>query len=213
MINIRCSSLQDVKSNPAGYAQLLHDGFDKNGGSRGMLAYWQDIARKILKENLTINEAVKELERIYVRFADNRKNNQRREFLLEQLVKFSEQCRKRKFKWADGQHRIKWELQSGVMLTGLTPIVVKAAGEFYCFAVAEELPGWEEELRFPLFQQYLAQSILDCGINEINIGIYLLSKKDFEFRKYTASELKEAVDETAELFKQVQTIFNNYKKD
>lgn len=209
MLNIRCSSLQEAKQNPAAFAQILHNGFEKNGGSRGMLAYWQDVARKILKTELTVNEAVKELESIYLRFADNRKNNARRELLLEQLVKFTEQCHKRRFKWADGQHRIKWELHNGVLLTGLTPIVVKAEDEFYCLVVAEELPGWQEELRFPLFQQYLAQYILECGIDEINIGIYLLSKRDFEFRKYNSEELEEAVSETTQLFKEVQKNYNN----
>jgi len=212
MIKIRSSSLQDVKQNPTAFAQNLLDGTETNRGSRGMLAYWQDVAKELLQKKLDAFEAVNALQQRFIRFSDNRKNKQRQELLLEQLVKFADQCRKQKFVWEDGQHRIKWELYAGVTLTGLTPIVVQNNNEYFCFLMVDQLPDWQNELRFPLFQQYLADYELHCDIKELNVGIYQLSSNQFQFKKYSAKELADAINETSELFQQIQTQYTNLKK-
>ena len=60
MLRIRCSTLETVKASPIAYAQLLAFGDGKNGGGTyGMFAYWQDVAKLVHQNELTVSQGKK----------------------------------------------------------------------------------------------------------------------------------------------------------
>lgn len=213
MLRIRCSTLETVKASPIAYAQLLAFGDGKNGGGTyGMFAYWQDVAKLVHQNELTVSQGVKELQNKFIRFDDTAKNKAKQDKLLEQFVKYCTLYDKNKFAFVDSKRQMKWELFSGVMLTGLTPWVVYNDTGYYCYIVTEQLFDWQDQLRFPLIQQYLTDNKIDCDVTEMNMGIYCLATNQFDFRSYPKTELKKAITQTVSLFENVKLEYYKIKK-
>lgn len=213
MLKIRCSSLEDVKQNPQAYAQLLAltDG-KSGGGTYGMFAYWQDAARQVHEHDLTVSQAIKHLQNKFIRFDETPKNKAKQDRLLEQFVKYCRLYDKNNFAFVDSRRHMKWEIHNGVMLTGLTPWVVYNDTGYYSYFVTEELFDWQEQLRFPLIQQYLTDNKIECDITEMHMGIYCLSTNKFDFRSYTERELKDTVSQTTKIFENVKESYLKLKK-
>lgn len=213
MIKIRCTSLEDVRKNPQVYAQLLALGDGKNGGGTyGMFAYWQDVAKQVHQHDLTVSQGIKELQNKFIRFDDTPKNKAKQDRLLEQFVKYCNLYDKNKFAFVDSKRQMKWELHDGVMLTGFTPWVVYNDDGYFSYLLTEEPFDWQKQLRFPLIQQYLADNKIDCSVTEMNIGVYCLATNKFEFRSYTINELKRTVTQTTEIFRSVKQEYSKLKK-
>lgn len=210
MIKIRCTSLEDVRKNPAAYAQLLvSDNAKVSGGTHGMFAYWQDVVKLVHLQKLTPNEGIKELQQKFMRFDDTPRNKSKQDHLLEQFVQYCKQYDKNEFAFVSGKRQMKWELYAGVMLTGLTPLVVHNDDGYYSYLITEQPFDWKEQLRFPLMQQYLADYNIDCDVSEMRIGIYSLSTGKFEFKQFSKTELNKAVLQTSGIF---ENVFNEYSK-
>lgn len=214
MLKIRCSILEDVRNNPVAYAQLLALDDPKNGGgTHGMFAYWQDVAKLLHTNDLkSTSEAIKELQNKFMRFDDTIRNKAKQDKLLEQFVRYCKQYEKNAFAFVDTRRQMKWPIHANVMLTGLTPWVVYNDSGYYSYIVVEKSFDWQNELRFPLLQQYLVDNKIDCDISEMNIGIYCLETNRFEFKSYEKRELKEAVRQTTSIFDDVYAEYSRLTK-
>ncbi len=212
MIKIRCTSLEDVRKNPSAYAQMLAKGDAKtSGGTYGMFAYWQDVAKQVHQQQLTPTEGIKELQQKFMRFDDTPRNKAKQDKLVEQFVRYCRQYDKNEFAFVDGKRQMKWELYAGVMLTGLTPLVVHNDNGYYSYLITEQAFDWKEQLRFPLQQQYLADYNIDCDVSEMHIGIYCLANGKFDFKIYSRKELGSTIITTSEIFKNVQNQLEKLK--
>lgn len=214
MLKIRCTSLEDVKQNPKAYAQLLASGdAKKGGGTHGMFAYWQDVAKLVHQQELNISQGIKELQNKFIRFDDTARNKAKQDKLLEQFIPYCRLFDKNKFALVDGRRQMKWELYAEVMLTGLTPIVVHNDNGYFSYLQVEQPFDWKSQLRFPLIQQYLSDYNIDCDIKEMSVGIYCLTTNTFEFKSFSKTELSKAVLQTSELFESVSNEYNKIKSN
>lgn len=195
------------------YAQVLaSNNVLSKGGTHGMLAYWQDVSLKVHLGDLNINQGIKELQRTFMNFDENIKNLKKQDFLQDSFIKYHTQFDKKGFKFLDTKRRIKWNITSSGLLTGLTPWVIKNNDKYYSYFFSEQPFDWDSQLKFPLIQEYLAENNVECDINQMNVGIYCLSNDRFSFRSFSQKELRLAVDETIEIFEKVDKEVNRIKR-
>jgi hypothetical protein len=95
-----------------------------------------------------------------------------------------------------------------VALTGHTPFSVSHDNGFAAYFFTEHPISWQEQLRFPLLQYYLAKNIFNCNLNELEIGFYCLSTLSFDLKTYSSSEVEDSIQETEGMFKFIN---NQYK--
>lgn len=212
MISIRCSELESIRKNPSAYGQLLASGENQGGGTYGMFACFQDVARKVHLGDLNPTDGVKDLYNKFDRFNDNPFNKARQEKLISQFVNYCRVFEKKEFVFIEGAKNIKWEFPEDTRLTGRTPWVVANADGYYSFQLLEKDLVWSQQLKFPLFQQYLAEHIIDCGLAEVNVGVYSLQKGAFEFTCFSKKEVENAIEETTVIFSKVQHEYSKLKK-
>jgi len=211
MISISCSVLEQVRKNHALYAEaLIMSEKNQKGGTHGMFAYWQDIAKKIHSDELNMNEGIKELQFKFLRFDHTKRNQEKQSRLLNHLVKYMQSHKKQKFVYYLSRKRIVWNLTPDVRLTGLTPWVFKNDEEYFAYFCIENETNWQTELRFPLLQKYIAEHILECSVNSLSVGVYCLETNDFQFRCFSQTEVRKAVSEVKQLFENVQ--YEYFKK-
>lgn len=210
MIRITCSALEIARKNPTAYGQNLADGsYKKGGGSHGMFSCVQDVARLVHLGDLSVAEAIKELHRKFLRFNDTSYNKKKQEWLVERFVIYCRRYDENKFLLADGQRLMKWDFSADVRLSGRTPWVMANEKGFYSFILGENRFDWKSELRFPLFQKYLADNTINCELSDINVGIYSLTDAEFQFKNFTAAEILTAINEAGAI---LNSVFKEYKK-
>lgn len=210
MISIRCSMLEAVRKNPAAYGQLLasNDG-KKGGGSHGMFACFQDVARLYHTGEIDLKDGIRELHRKFLRFNETEENKTKQAKLVEQFVRYCRSFEKQSFELVEGWRQMKWSVVPNVLLTGRTPWVVGNDDGYFSYILSEQKIDWKSELRFPLFQKYLTDNTIDCSLNEMSVGIYCLTTNTFDFKSYSAKEVTNVVNETGLIF---QNVYTEYKK-
>lgn len=205
MIVIRCSNLENIRRNPTAYGQLLASGEIGNpGGTYGMFSCFQEVARQVHLGECDATEAIKELYKKFLRFNDTTRNNERQKYLIDEFAKYCNVFDKNEFVMIEGVKLIKWNFSGEARLTGRTPWVVARDGEYFCYFLIEKDARWQSELRFPLYQKYLAEKVLNCKGSKVNVGVYSLSKRDFEFKCYSTKEADFAIEELKSIFKIIQ---------
>ncbi len=213
MIKIPCSILEQVRQAPGAHAQIIAlSDKPKSGGSHGMFAYWQDTVKLVHIGELSISEAIKELQNKFIRFDDNLRNRSKQSNLLDKFPSYCTEYAKQKFSFIDTRHQMKWDIVEGVRLTGLTPWVVFNGRDYYAYLITETPQDWRSQLRFPLFQQYLIDNHIECDVSEMNVGTYCLETNSFEFKNYSPKEIQTWVSETGKVFQTVLKEYNKWKK-
>ena len=213
MIKIQCSILEQVRKNPALHGQMLasNNGGSK-GGSHGMFAYWQDVSLKVHSGEMNLNEGIKELQKLFSRFDETQKNLKKQDFLQDCFVQYHKLFEKNRYQLSDSKRRMNWNITSSGLLTGLTPWVIKNNDRYCTYFVSEQQFQWENELRFPLIQEYLAEKHSDeYDTTRLDVGIYCLETNTFNFKNFVREELNDAVEETVGIFEKVEKVYNIFK--
>lgn len=202
--------LEQVRKAPVAHAQLIAAATKPNtGGSHGMFAFWQDMVKLVNTGELTVAQAIHELQNKFMRFDDTRSNRSKQASLLEKLPMYCSLYEKNKFEFIDTKRKMKWDIVHGVQLTGFTPWVVHNKDGYYSYFLTEQPFDWEAQLKFPLIQKYLTDNNIECDITEMNVGIYCLATNSFDFKNYSPKEIKIWVSETGKIF---QTVLDEYQK-
>ncbi|MBN9298606.1 MAG: hypothetical protein J0I41_16490 [Filimonas sp.] len=208
MLTISCSLLEQVRNNYLPYVELLSTGEKiSRGGTHGMFAYWQDVSKKIHQNELNLSSGIKTLTSLYSNFDDNKRNRDKQNLLLDQLVKYHQCYEKQNFQFYDGRRRIRWPIIPEIHLSGLTPWVFESGEEYFAYYVIEKKYDWKKELRFPLLQKYMSEHNVKCNFRQLNMGVYFLDTGVFEFRKYSTKEILSSVIETKQLFGKIYEEF------
>lgn len=213
MITIRCSQLEQIRQNPQAYALSLAIG-EKNGnaGSYGMFACMKDIVKTVHQGERDLNKAVSDLQLKFMRYAVNPHNIAKQEHLIQEMLVYCALYEEMNFELIDGAHQIRWNINKLGRLSGLTPWVVKNSNGYFSYLIVEKASNWRYELRFPLYQQYIASTTIKCDIHKLHVGIFDISSQRFDFDCFSTSIIKDAINETSTIFQQVNKSYYNIKK-
>lgn len=205
MIKIQCSILEQVRKNPRFFGQMLAtNNTIRKGGRRGMFSSWQDLLQKVHLGQLAPESAIKELHLRLSSFGRTSANLKKQVFLEESFGSYLKVFKKSAFKFVDSKRHLNWAFEDKGILSGLTPWVVRDRNRYYCyFTLEQQLIQWETELKYPLIQKYLSQKTIQCDETDIMIGYYCLERNDFFFKNFSSREIKQAINEMNDIFKEV----------
>lgn len=207
-ITIPCSKLESYRKNPILNADILAESESGGGGNKKtMIKKWYDAAYSVHNNENPIvvtNNLMKELEEFTSDYCIRKKDP-----MIESFKNYCIEYKSRNFNQIQkGGLHIKWSLHNNVMLTGLTPIIIHSNDEYYIYYIKEKsVLNWQNELRHPLIQQYIANKI-NCSADKVHIGMYVINTHCFEFTQYNNTELQAAETEARELFIKV---YDRYK--
>jgi hypothetical protein len=214
MVSISCSNLERTRKNSTRYAELLHKGEGLNrGGTYGMFAHWQETAKKMHTGEYDLAKAIQHLQFAFGNFADTTRNRDKQAYLLEEFARYSKVHKQHKLEFHEPKHQFKWSLIPEVRLTGITPWVFKQEEMHYAYFCLEKQTVWQAELKYPLLQRYLADHVLHCRLSQLQIGVYCLEERQFDFKRYTPLEVKNAVQEATQLFTNFYTEYSRLSED
>ncbi|MGJ7032633.1 hypothetical protein [Niabella hirudinis] len=211
MISVRCSELESVRENPAAHGQVLATNGIKSGGGRGMVSCVREVALAMGKEEFTVSEGVKQIQQKFLTFSPTKENKERQEELIQGFIAYHEQLKKHQLEFIDGSRRMKWDFSKDTRLTGQTPWVFASDRNYYALSLAETNTAWQHQLKYPLYQKYLTDHIINCHPSALNVGVFCLQTGKFEFKSFDEESIELSVNETGQILNTVLDSFNKYK--
>jgi hypothetical protein len=200
MIRVTCSKLEEVRQNPKTFAQQLKLENKNNGGSFGMFQCWQKYVKSSHTGELNVSEAILGLQQSFMGFANNAVNKKRQEFLIDRFQPYVEDFKSRNYTYLGSQKKMLWNIIPDVALTGHTPNLVSNESGFASYFYTENPILWQEQLKFPLIQYYLAKNIFKCDFTAVEVGTYCLRSLSFNLKSYSENEIEDAISETEGIF-------------
>jgi len=207
MIRVSCSNLEDVRKNPTAYAQQLLADKKAGGGSYGMFQCWQSKVKEIHSNELSITEAIKSLQQRFMSYADTSTNKKKQEYLLDRLKPYFEEFENKGYTYISSQKRVYWNIIPEVALTGLAPYIVADENKFVAYFFTEQSITWENQLRFPLLQYYIAKNICNCEPSQLQIGFYCLNTLSFNLKIYSNEDIEDSIREAENIFRTINKAY------
>lgn len=196
MKKISFGQLENARNNPTAFAKSLTN---PTGGTPRFSKFmaWQLAVIRYHKENDDLSKAVNYFETTFMRnFVDNSKNIAERENWIVDLQVYSTDSIKKKLTYVEHKKRISIPITSKVRLGGELPLIkMNNKGGYSIYFFSRDSTLWERELRFPVIQNYIASTLYQVDLSDVEVGVYALDLKKHLQRSYTQKEVDEAEKE------------------
>lgn len=200
MNKISFSQLESARENPSAFAKSL-DNPDGSAPRFSKYMSWQLAVFKYHKERSILSKAIKYFEEMFLKnFSDNAKNRIEREEWIEQLDAYAKDESKKKLIYIEHKKRISIPLTNKIRLGGELPLIKmnnKLGYSVYFFSRKDTL--WEDELRFPIIQNYISKTLYNVDLSEVEVGVYSLDLKKHLQTVYKLTEVQDALIELASI--------------
>jgi hypothetical protein len=196
MNKISFSQLESARSNPSAFAKSLTSPNGSNPRFSKFMA-WQLAVFEYHKNRDDLSIAINYFETTFIRnFADNTKNNNERENFIAQLENYTNDHKKNKLTYIEHKKRISFPLTNKIRLGGELPLIkMNNKGGYSLYFFSRESTAWESELRFPVLQSFVATTLYNVDLSEVEIGVYNLESNKHMQKSYSESEIKIAIKE------------------
>lgn len=204
MNKISFSQLESARKNPTAFAKSLSSPSGDTPRFSKFMA-WQLAVNHYHKERGNLSTAVNYFETTFMRnFADNSKNTAEREDWILELIAYSDDNIKNKLTYVEHKKRINIPLTSEVRLGGELPLIkMNNKGGYSIYFFSRESTLWEGELRFPVIQHFVATTLYNVALSEVEVGVYSLDFQKHLQRSFTSKEVDDAVKELKAIGKAV----------
>ncbi|MGE3523187.1 MAG: hypothetical protein AB7I96_10005 [Candidatus Dadabacteria bacterium] len=197
MIKISLSQLEEVRSNPHNFSQILQDATTQRYGGRSKFQVWQDgihLYHKINDENEAIRVLTEKMENKFITISRSKKELN---MYLDKFDKYLISHRNNGYYFNASRKKISIPIYKDVSISGIVPIINMAShqGHAIIFFSKKDF-DWESQIKFPLIQSYFAEKIFGCNISNIEVGIYCFETDEHHTKSYTKNEIRNALDES-----------------
>jgi hypothetical protein len=196
MNKISLSQLETARKNPTAFAKSLTTPNGSSPRFSKMMA-WQYSVYHYHKEKGNLSKATTYFESIFQRrFADNASNERQRKEYVEKLIEYAENDSKNKLTYVEHRKRISISLTSKIRMGGELPLIkMNNQGGYSVYFFHRLRTPWETELRFPIVQHFVASTLYNVSLSEVEVGVYSLPLGEHQQRHYTEREVIDAVKE------------------
>jgi len=206
MSTISFSQLESARKNPSAFAKNIGKGGSSSRFSKYMA--WQLSIHEYHKHSEDLAKSINYFEMTFIRnFADNPKNAAERAQWIQEIEAYSKNDIALKLTHVESKKRVSIQLATKVTFGGQLPLIkMNNKGGYSVFFFSRESATWEEELRFPIIQNYVAQTLYNVDLSEIEVGIYSLDFQKHLSKIYSSKDVKEAIKELNAIGKAVSKV-------
>lgn len=200
-MKIKHKKLELIKLNPQNAKIIVSEGYS---GGPNMTRCWDRAISFYHKEN-DINKAILYLQNLLSTFADSKRNRDKTEFLIKQLIGYHKSYEKLKVVPFKLLGRLNMDIGFKNYLTGEIYRVDKTVTGYAVTLIMRTDGLWKHELRFPLIQRHFSNK-LKCDESEIKVGIYNFEKFEHEYITYDHETLEIAWSEVLSISEKISAV-------
>jgi hypothetical protein len=193
------TKLEIARNNPKDFAKSLKLVTNKDSFfGRSQFIRWQDAVNEFHKTN-NLSLALNYLERSFSHYAITSKNRKSYERYLVSLDEYVKAVKKSGNIYLK-KESIKIPLNSKSMITGRVPVTFMNNHEgFSLYFFSKISSGWQNELRFPIIQNYFAEEVYGTDLDKVFVGIFSIENNKFFEYSYSMEEIEDAKKELSRI--------------
>lgn len=213
MVRVSLSKLEAARRDPAFIGQSLAQN-DQSGGTRGFVSHFKSVIRGFHEHDRDFDEALETLNQdLWLSFIENQANTEKRKTFCESFETYHQLYKDMGLSVDKFQINLNWPLTQQAKLTGYSPFLCSNDEYNIAYFFVERAGQWQQELKYPLLQIYLAENFYKCEVDQVKIGVYGVRDKVFDLKTYEDFELDNALEEGKSVLKNVANAYNRYKVD
>lgn len=196
--------LEEALKNPSAYRAKLEQSAESTYGA----TYFGALRDAILKYHKDYNDIAQT--RAYLEVRLNRfKDSIRSSETMEQLEWYIEDYVSRGWPMFETRMRVviplpQWALPNLVCSGEVARVDVIPTGGYAAWLIRSRgVDDWFHELRMPLIQGTVSESILKVPVSEVSIGIYSFAEQFVDLRSYSQPEIDQAYSKLADLLREL----------
>lgn len=212
MNKISITNLEKARMNPSKFGKSMLDGTLSSGafGGRPKSMKWHDAVMEYHKTN-DISKAITKLENSFSNRKDTAKNRREVEDLIIALDNYVDEYTKKGFIHFDKTINIDKQLSPVVRLSGWIWLLnMKSAGGYAGYIISKEVDSlnWMLELRFPIIQDYIANTLYGCQITDVDVGVIDYTTGNHYTACYSQGDINDALTELNDISSTISNILN-----
>jgi hypothetical protein len=202
------TKLEIARRNPKAFAKLLKTDAASDsafGGYPKSMRWLNAICKYHASKN--ISDAITSIENAFSNRQDSAKNRQELESFINSLGTYENEIDKRGLNLIKSRESINIVLSPLMKITGqISAIFMNNDSGFSSFFVSKPSQNWENELKYPIIQHFVAKDIFNVEDNEVHVGyIDFLSGHIFS-TKYSDKDIKSSLEELNSIGSSISSI-------
>ena len=203
MNKISITNLEKARMNPSKFGKSMLDGTLSSAsfGGRPKSMKWHDAVMEYHNTS-DISKAVTRLENSFSNRKDTAKNRREVEDLIIALDTYVDEYTKKGFIHFDKTINIDKQLSPRIKLSGWIWLLnMKSVGGYAGYIISKDVDSvnWMLELRFPIIQDYIANTLYGCQIEDVDVGVIDYTTGNHFTMSYSQEDINEALTELTEI--------------
>lgn len=185
------TSLEQARRNPAEFAKILKGGEsseNKFGGYPKSMRWLDAVC--VFHKNGDISEAFDALEQALSGRKPTAQHRRELQTLLKALDNYKNEATKRKLSFIKSREKIHLRVNEEVEIAGIIPLIfMKPSSGFSAYFISLDNPEWKSELKFPVIQSFVAETVFKSNGEEIDVGYIDYLTGEFSETSFSSSEI------------------------
>jgi hypothetical protein len=198
MKKVSLPNLEKARANPSKFGKSILDGsLDVYYGGRPKSVRWLEAILQYHNTN-DLSKAITKLENSFSNRKDTPAHRKELEDLIWSLDNFIKEIEKSNLILIENKKTMNKIITSQIRLSGwIWLIYMKPEGGYVGYVVSSDFDeiNWMLELRFPIIQDYISNSLFGCDIKDVDVGIIDYTIGNSNLICYPQEQITEAIDE------------------
>ncbi len=203
------TKLEEARSTPIKFAQnLLEEGSGSRGFGYPKSVRWLD-AVGVYHDTSSVSTATNSLVNAFSNRKDTAKNRREVEQLIQALETYVQEHQQLGYFYLERRFNIEILLSPKIRITGWIWLLnMTADGGRSGYLVSKDITGfdWQDELRFPIIQDYIANEIYGCRLEDVEVGIIDYLTGNHHRTQYTENDIAIASKELTEIGNKITSL-------
>lgn len=201
------SKLELARKNPTDFGNHLRDDEEEPFNNRPKSVRWLD-STSVYHKNSNLSEAITYLENSFINRKQTKKNVKEVETLVNSLCLYVNDYLALDYNHYSHKHKIEIYLSPKLKTTGWIWIINTTSTGYSAYIIVNDDDShyWQNHLRFPIIQNYIAKNIFNCPIENVEVGIINYTEGKHHKTCFSQDEITEALSELKLIGSQISTL-------
>ena len=185
------TNLEQARRNPAEFAKLFEGGESqekKFGGYPKSMRWLNAVCEFHINNDLS--DAFDALEKGFSGRKNTAQHRRELQTLLKALDNYKNEATKRNLSLIKSREKIYIKVNMKVEIVGMIPLIfMKPASGFSAYFISPGNPAWKSELKFPVVQLFVAETVFKTTAEEIDVGYINYLSGEFNETCFSPSEI------------------------
>lgn len=191
------TNLEKARKNPVEFAKMLKSGktSENEFGGYPKSMRWLNAVCEFHK-NGKLGDAFEAIKSGFSGRKNTAQHRRELQMFYNSLDKYKTDVIGRKLVLLKSREKIHLKVNPQVKVAGIIPLIfMKPTSGFSAYFISLDTPAWRSELKFPIIQTFVAESVFKTNVEEIEVGYIDYYTGEFNETAFSVAEINSAVKE------------------